>query len=90
MAKFVNLFLVILGIIAFFWNMFGGIPGIVFIILALTAKNPDQKKKYWKWVRICFGGLALLIIVFILYAILMAVGAATGNSTIILPTPIPT
>lgn len=90
MAKFINLFLVIVGVIAFFWNMFGGIPGIVFTILALSTKDPAQKKKYWQWVRFCFGGLALLIIVFILYAIFAAVGAATGQPTVILPTPIPT
>ena len=86
MTQIVNAILAIAGVVAFVWNMVGILPGIILGILALTTKDKDKKKKYFKWVKICFGGLALLIIVFILYALYSFFGALLGFSV---STPIP-
>ena len=61
--QIINAILAISGVIAFAWNVIGILPGIILAILALTTKDKEKKKKYVKWVKICFGGIALLIVV---------------------------
>lgn len=76
--KIVEIILGFVGIIAFVWNMFGVISGFVFMILALNSKDKEKKKKYLKYMMVSFGGLALLFVVFILYALLFVVKQVAG------------
>jgi amino acid transporter len=80
MTQIVNAILGITGVVAFVWNMVGILPGIILVILALTTKDKEKKKKYFKWVKICFGGVALLIVVFVLYFLFSFLGALLGFS----------
>jgi hypothetical protein len=80
LVQAINIILSILGVVAFIWLMVGGLPGIVLLILALTQKDTDKKAKLFKWVKICFGGLGLLVVVFILYALMGLLGSLLGFS----------
>lgn len=76
----INLFFVITSLIAFIWNVFGTLPGIILLGMALSTEDKKKEKKYFKWSFICFGGIALLIALAILYAAISLIAAFMGIS----------
>lgn len=58
----------------------GTIPGIIFLILALTTKNTSEKSKYFLWAKIGLGGIVSLLILSIAFAIVNLAGSFLGFS----------
>lgn len=69
MAQVISVIFFILAVVALLWNIIGDLPGVILFILALTTKDREQKKKYFKWMKICFGGIVMLIAIFVVYFI---------------------
>lgn len=63
----INLILSVAGLIAFLWTMIGTPIGVVWLIVHLSQKNHKLDKK--KWVIVTFGGMIVLLLVFVIYAI---------------------
>lgn len=76
----ISAILAIFGVIGFIWLVPGVPLGIIFTILAISKKQPDQKKKFQKFALISFGGIALLIVVFILTIVMGFLGVSSGLS----------
>ncbi len=71
---------VLLATILLIWTVIGILPGTVFLILALIEKNKVKKTKFYKWTKLCLGGLGLLVVTFILYFLISILGALLGFS----------
>lgn len=76
--NFINLIVSFFSIVSFIWITIGSIPGIILFILILGTKDKTKKAKYIKWTKICFGGIALLLITFILYFIARLISVIFG------------
>lgn len=68
----------ILGILTAIWMMIGVPAGVVLLILYLSSKDKNNKKKLLKWLKVCFLSVIVLIIVFVLWAIVSFVGTLMG------------
>ena len=62
----VNLLLGIMGIVAFLWLVIGLPAGGVWLLVNLTSKKKKSLNTK-KWIIVTFGGMAMLLVVFILY-----------------------
>ena len=80
MFQIITLLLGLVAVIAFVWFIAGSIPGIILLVMMLKTKDKQKKKQYFKWVKICLGGLVLLILVGIIYAIFITVSSMLGYS----------
>ena len=76
--KILTLLLGIVAVVSFFWIMVGIPAGIVILILFFTSKDKDKKAKYKKWLKISFGGILVMILVMLLWAVVSAIGVFSG------------
>lgn len=69
MGQIVTFLFVVLIIVSIAWSSIGILPGIILAVIALTTDDKVKKKKCFKWALICFSGIALLVVTFVLYFI---------------------
>jgi hypothetical protein len=79
----------IASLVGFLWMIVGILPGLVLLIVGLASKDQNDRKKYFKWTKICFGGLFLLLAMVIIYFLISLVSTFFGVSLLSVPPGLP-
>lgn len=79
----------IASLIGFLWTIVGILPGLVLLIVGLTSKEQNDRKRYFKWTKICFGGLFLLMALMIVYFLISLISVLFGVSLLSVPAILP-
>jgi lipid-A-disaccharide synthase-like uncharacterized protein len=75
----VNMVLSLVGAAAFVWLVLGGLAAPIWVIVYLSGDHKLKKFPLKKWLMVCFGGVGVLVVVFVLTALVYVVKAVVGG-----------